>query len=115
MGLGAKLGLPPVNPVDKFIRRYGVELLPIAYAYNLLIVLAHAALLIGYIRKLKPEAKIVITADYGECLGEKYVLEHPSINMPCTREIPVFIPGKVNVEPALKYSLLWKNKTTMKL
>ena len=110
-----KLGLTHINPVDKFIRKYGIEMLPVAYAHNLLIVLAHAALLVDYIKKLKAEAKVVITSDHGECLGERGILEHPSINLPCTREIPVFIPEKVNVRLALKYSLSWKVRMLQKL
>ena len=110
-----KLNLPPINPVDEFIRKYGISTLPIAYSYNLIIVLAYVALLVNFIKNIKPNAKIVITADHGECLGENGILEHPSLVMPCNRQIPVFEPRKVNIHSSSKYSLSWEIKLLMKL
>jgi len=103
------LGLPPLNPVDDFIRRYGVEKIFEAYASNLMIVIANVAALIDGIRRLRPNAKIVITSDHGECLGEQGCLEHPAgVEIAQLREVPVFIVESANVRLAWRYLLKWK-------
>jgi hypothetical protein len=102
------LGLPPLNPIDDFIRKYGIEKLAKAYALNLLLVLANVAILVDRIKKLNPDAKIVITADHGECLGERGLLEHPPIVTACLREVPLFIVESANVKLASRYALRWK-------
>jgi len=103
-----EIGLPPLDPMDDFLRKYGIKELAKAYAKNLLLVLANVALLVKEIKILKPHARIVITADHGECLGEEGLLGHSSINHLCLRDIPLFEVQSSNVKLANRYVLLWR-------
>ena len=98
------LKLPFLNHVDYLRRLYGVNAVRTAYAENLLLVLAYAAVLIGNIRRINNLARIAITSDHGEFLGEKLRFEHPGgIQEPEIREVPYFIVEDFNTPLATRY------------
>jgi len=81
------LGLPPASPMDAVRRKYGVNGLRKAYRENLRIVLEHVAKLCDELLRHKPSARIVITSDHGELLGENGKYSH-GIEDPYTLEVP---------------------------
>jgi len=81
------LGLPPASPMDAVRRKYGVNGLRKAYRENLRIVLEHVAKLCAELLHHKPSARIVITSDHGELLGENGKYSH-GIDEPYTLEVP---------------------------
>ena len=64
------LGRPPFSPLDDIRRRFSVEGLRDAYSLNLSIVLEEACTLYNMITAHSPGARVVITSDHGEILGE---------------------------------------------
>ena len=74
-----KLGMPPVSPMDAVRRVYGVSGLKEAYRENLELVLKYVVVLIDRMLKMKPNARIVITSDHGELLGEDGLFSHGKI------------------------------------
>ena len=87
--LREKLHLPPASPMDAFRRLYGVKRLVKAYIINLKLVLEALQILIQNILTNDAEAKIVITSDHGELLGENGKFGH-GIEHPVVREVPWF-------------------------
>lgn len=65
------LNLPPVSPMDATRRKFGDTGLRRAYVQNLKIVLEHVTKLVECLSGV-----IVITADHGECLGERRRYSH---------------------------------------
>jgi hypothetical protein len=57
-------------------RTYGVEGLREAYSENLKIVLEHATTLCVKILQHNPSARIVVTSDHGDFLGENGNFDH---------------------------------------
>ena len=57
--------------MDAIRRIYGVKGLRKAYLENLRLVLEHVAVLMDRALKINPSAKVIITADHGELLGEE--------------------------------------------
>ena len=83
------LGAPPLTPMDAIRRLYGIKGLREAYKENLEIVLNYVSALIARLMKIRPNAKIVITSDHGELLGEDGLYGH-GINHPVVRLVPWF-------------------------
>jgi hypothetical protein len=71
-----RLGLPPARPMEAMWRTYGVEGLREAYSENLKIVLEHATTLCVKILQHNPSARIVVTSDHGDFLGENGNFDH---------------------------------------
>ena len=92
------LGLPPATPLDAVRRVYGVEGLRAAYRENLRIVLKYVAVLVHELSRLKPGAKIIITSDHGELLGEDGLFGH-NVDHPVTRIVPWFQVDMVKYVP----------------
>jgi hypothetical protein len=87
--LREKLHLPPASPMDAFRRLYGIRGLIRAYIINLKLVLENVAILVQNILTDNPKARIVITSDHGELLGENGKFGH-GIEHPIVRVIPWF-------------------------
>jgi len=75
--------------MDAVRRLYGINGLKEAYKENLMLVLKYVAVLVDAITKMKPTAKIMITADHGELLGEDGLFSH-GIDHPLIRIVPWF-------------------------
>ena len=84
------LKLSPVSPMDSMRRKFGDNGLELAYVENLRLALEYAAKLIGVL-----PGEIVITADHGECLGEKGRYSHSDgCRDPLLLEIPWLVVEK---------------------
>jgi len=57
--------------MDAIRRIYGVKGLRKAYLENLRLVLEHVAVLMDRALKINPSAKVIITTNHGELLGEE--------------------------------------------
>ena len=101
------LRLPPASPMDMVRRLYGIKGLREAYRENLDMVLGYVALLVNKILKHRPDARIVVTADHGEVLGENgqygHSFEHPYVRLvPWLRVTGVKrIPGDAEIRVKL--------------
>ncbi|MCS7126399.1 MAG: hypothetical protein NZ929_05780 [Aigarchaeota archaeon] len=84
------------NPVKNFARKYGIEILRIAYEQNLRIVMKYAAILCYKILKENPSAKILITSDHGELLGEDGLFGHYNDHI-YTRLVPLLRVRNVKI------------------
>jgi hypothetical protein len=100
------LGLSPLRPMEATWRMYGLEGVREAYVENLRIVLEHATALCVKILRNNPSAKIVITSDHGEFLGENGNFDHhPGSKDPLLLEVPWLKVEKAkNVEITQSYT-----------
>ena len=73
--------------MDAIRRIYGVKGLRKAYLENLRLVLEYVAVLVDRALKINPSAKVIITADHGELLGEEGLFNH-GIDHPLVRIVP---------------------------
>ncbi|MHA1617572.1 MAG: hypothetical protein ACTSX9_09725 [Candidatus Njordarchaeales archaeon] len=81
---------------EYFAENFSIDYLRRAYEANLDLVLKYAAILCHVILGKNPHAKIVITSDHGELLGEDNLLGH-NYNHPLTRLIPLFRVKKATI------------------
>ena len=93
-----KLRVPPVSPMDAVRRVYGVSGLREAYRENLEVVLRYVSVLVDKILKMNPRARVIITADHGEMLGEDGLYSH-GIDHPLVRIVPWFKVNAVKKVP----------------
>lgn len=94
------LDLPPLRPMEATWRRYGLEGVREAYKENLRIVLEHATALCIKILRHNPSARIVVTSDHGEFLGENGNFDHyPGSKNSLLLEVPwLKVENAKNVE-----------------
>jgi len=114
-----RLKAPPALPMDAIRRVYGVKGLRKAYLENLKLVLEHVAVLVDRVLKMNPGAKIIITANHGELLGEDGLFSH-GIDHPLIRIVPWFRVQSVKKTPRevgkkIITRLVLKKKLLMKL
>ena len=113
--------MPPANPMDLIRRKYGIAGLREAYTENLEVVLWYVARLSQEVLWKNQEARIVITADHGELLGEAGGFSHyRGMKDPLLIEIPWFMVNGVNQLPSLqemvgKFDLSWAGSEKHKL
>ncbi len=82
--LGRFLGLPPLNSMDKVLRKVGEERLREGYHGNLERVLADVAPLLDEL-----DGTVVITSDHGELLGENNYYGHSYVpGYPAVIDVP---------------------------
>jgi hypothetical protein len=80
------LRLPPRDPMDYFIREFGISLLKEAYKQNLILVFKSLLKLTSGL-----SGTVVISSDHGELLGEDNMIGHPDrYNHSLLLEIPWF-------------------------
>lgn len=86
--LMARLGLPPLSPLDDALRRAGPDGVREAYRENLDLALAEVARLLD-----AAPGRTVVTADHGELLGEGGRWGHATGARPELVEVPWFVAG----------------------
>lgn len=70
------LGRSPYSPLDDIRRRFGVDGLRDAYTLNLSMVLEEASKMFEIIIEEDSDAKVIVTSDHGEALGEGIEFAH---------------------------------------
>jgi len=100
------LGLPPARPMEAMWRQYGVKGLREAYSENLRIAMAHATALCVKILQRNPSARIVVTSDHGDFLGENGNFDHyPGSSDSLLLEVPwLEVKNAKNIEIAQSYT-----------
>lgn len=104
------LGLLSASLIYAIRKKYGINSLRKAYRENLRIVLEHVVKLCDELLRHKPSARIVITSDHTELLGEIGKYSH-GIKNPYTLEVPWLRVKNVKRNLTYRDTNFYKTKT----